>query len=312
MPGMVQASARISVLVVDDSALVRSLLSEIINLEPDMRCVGVAKDPLRAREMIRELNPDVITLDVEMPRMDGIDFLERLMRLRPMPVVMISSLTEHGAAITLRALEIGAVDFVVKPRIGVANGLQELASDITEKIRIAAASRPRRSQQPTPPSTVVAPTPAPAPASAYLAPPSMSVIPGSVQDQGILPGTAARTSPLVEPEPAPRQGFQRKAGTALSAPGRGGQQRTQGPRARVHPELVIAMGASTGGTEALREVLGSLPQDCPPVVITQHMPPGFTASFAARLNSQCALQVEARRDKLGGCCVINEPAVSFN
>src|SRR5450830_1311388 len=109
-------SKKIRVVVVDDSALVRSLLSEIINRQRDMECVGTANDPLIAREMIRELNPDVITLDVEMPRMDGIDFLGRLMRLRPMPVVMISTLTEKGAEVTLRALELGAVDFVAKPR----------------------------------------------------------------------------------------------------------------------------------------------------------------------------------------------------
>ena len=109
------------VIVVDDSALVRSLLAEIINRQPDMECVGTANDPLVAREMIREKNPDVITLDIEMPKMDGIDFLGRIMRLRPMPVLMISTLTERGAEVTMRALELGAVDFVSKPRVGVAN-----------------------------------------------------------------------------------------------------------------------------------------------------------------------------------------------
>ena len=115
--------AKIKVVVVDDSALVRSLLSEIINQQPDMVCIGAANDPLQAREMIRELNPDVITLDVEMPKMDGLEFLSRLMKLRPMPVVMVSTLTEQGADTTLRALEMGAVDFVAKPRIGVSTGL---------------------------------------------------------------------------------------------------------------------------------------------------------------------------------------------
>ena len=119
--------AKTRVVVVDDSALVRSLLTEIINKQPDMECVGAAADPFVAREMIRELNPDVITLDVEMPRMDGIDFLGKLMRLRPMPVVMVSTLTERGADVTLRALELGAVDFVAKPKIGVADGLKLLA-----------------------------------------------------------------------------------------------------------------------------------------------------------------------------------------
>ena len=132
------------VVVVDDSALVRSLLAEIINRQPDMQCVGAAADPLLAREMIRELNPDVITLDVEMPRMDGIDFLAKLMRLRPMPVVMVSTLTERGAEVTLRALELGAVDFVAKPKIGVADGLRLLAEDITDKVRIAAKAQVRK------------------------------------------------------------------------------------------------------------------------------------------------------------------------
>jgi two-component system, chemotaxis family, protein-glutamate methylesterase/glutaminase len=135
---------KIKVVVVDDSALVRSLLTEIINRQPDMQCVGAASDPLVAREMIRELNPDVITLDVEMPRMDGLEFLSRLMRLRPMPVVMVSTLTEQGADITLRALEMGAVDFVAKPRIGVTSGLNELSGDIVEKIRVAAKAHVRR------------------------------------------------------------------------------------------------------------------------------------------------------------------------
>ena len=136
--------AKTRVVVVDDSALVRSLLTEIINRQPDMECVGAAADPLVAREMIRNLNPDVITLDVEMPRMDGLDFLSRLMRLRPMPVVMVSTLTERGAEVTLRALELGALDFVAKPKIGITDGLKQLAEDITEKIRTASKAHIRR------------------------------------------------------------------------------------------------------------------------------------------------------------------------
>src|SRR5882724_6506075 len=130
--------AKTRVLIIDDSALVRSLLTEIINREPDLEAIGAAPDPLVAREMIRALNPDVLTLDVEMPKMDGIDFLEKLMRLRPTPVVMVSTLTERGADVTLRALELGAVDFVAKPKVGVADGLQLLAHDITDKVRVAA------------------------------------------------------------------------------------------------------------------------------------------------------------------------------
>jgi two-component system chemotaxis response regulator CheB len=222
--------AKIRVLVVDDSALVRSLLAEIINRQPDMICIGAANDPLVAREMIRELNPDVVTLDVEMPRMDGIDFLGRLMRLRPMPVVMVSTLTAQGAEVTLRALELGAVDFVAKPRIGLATGLQELAGDIVEKVRVASVAKFRK------PAPVVA-----APA-----------------------GTAAPASP------APRSGL----------------------LGRVSTEKLICIGASTGGTEAIREVLVAMPADAPAIVITQHMPPGFTTSFAARLNGLCRITVK--------------------
>ncbi|HEY1399485.1 response regulator, partial [Roseateles sp.] len=142
--------AKTTVVVVDDSALVRSILTEIINRQPDMQCIGAASDPLVAREMIRNLNPDVITLDVEMPKMDGLDFLQRLMRLRPMPVVMVSTLTERGAEVTLKALELGAVDFVAKPKIGVADGIRALAQDITDKIRIAAKAQIRRLHAPGP------------------------------------------------------------------------------------------------------------------------------------------------------------------
>ncbi|HEU6455837.1 MAG TPA: response regulator, partial [Roseateles sp.] len=143
--------AKTKVVVVDDSALVRSILTEIINRQPDMECIGAASDPLIAREMIRNLNPDVITLDVEMPRMDGLDFLSRLMRLRPMPVVMVSTLTERGAEVTLKALELGAVDFVAKPKIGVADGIRLLAQDITDKIRIASKAHIRRAPPPPAP-----------------------------------------------------------------------------------------------------------------------------------------------------------------
>ena len=219
------------VVVVDDSALVRGLLAEIINRQPDMECVGAAADPLIAREMIRELNPDVITLDVEMPRMDGIDFLGKLMRLRPMPVVMVSTLTERGADVTLRALELGAVDFVAKPKIGVADGLKLLAQDITDKVRIASKARMHR--------------------AAPLAAASPSTKP------------AAGTEP---PRPVASIG-------------------------RLSTEKIIFIGASTGGTEATKEVLMNLPADCPAVVITQHMPPGFTKSYAARLDGMCKVRV---------------------
>lgn len=215
---------KIRVLVVDDSALVRSLLAEILNKQADMECVGAANDPLIAREMIRELDPDVITLDIEMPRMDGLEFLSRLMRLRPMPVVMISTLTERGADVTIRALELGAVDFVAKPRIGLVDGIKELAAGIVEKVRIASRVHVKRST-------------------------SLSLV----------------TSPSV-----------------AKAPSIG----------RLSTEKLVCIGASTGGTEAIKEVLVRMPADSPGIVITQHMPPGFTTSFASRLNGLCQITVQ--------------------
>ena len=226
---------KIRVIVVDDSALVRSLLAEIINRQSDMECIGTANDPLVAREMIREHNPDVITLDVEMPRMDGIDFLGRLMRLRPMPVVMVSTLTERGADVTLRALELGAVDFVSKPRIGVVHGLNGLALQIVEKIRVAAVAQVRRAMAPSPAQTAEA------------------------SDSKVLP--AAQLALL-----------------SLSV--------------HMSTEKLVCIGASTGGTEAIKEVLLHLPADAPAIAIAQHMPAGFTTSFAARLNSLCQISVK--------------------
>src|SRR5262245_4781419 len=157
--------AKTRVVVVDDSALVRSLLAEIINRQPDMECIGSASDPFAAREMIRNLNPDVITLDVEMPRMDGIDFLSKLMRLRPMPVVMVSTLTERGAEVTLKALELGAIDFVAKPKIGVSDGLKQLADEITDKIRTASKARVSKPHVPAPSAPGAAAAAKPAPVS---------------------------------------------------------------------------------------------------------------------------------------------------
>jgi len=219
---------KIRVVVVDDSALVRSLLAEIINRQPDMECVGTANDPLVAREMIRTLDPDVITLDIEMPKMDGIEFLGRLMRLRPMPVVMISTLTERGAEVTMRALELGAVDFVSKPRIGLADGIKDLASQIVEKVRVASTAHIKRSV-----------------------------------------ATGARPS----------------GGLVVSKP----ENQAIG---RISTEKLICIGASTGGTEAIKEILTRMPADSPGIVITQHMPAGFTTSFAARLNGLCQIRVQ--------------------
>ena len=221
----------IRVVIVDDSALVRSLLKEIIDRQPDMQCVGVAADPIVARETIRNTNPDVITLDVEMPRMDGIDFLAKLMRLRPTPVVMVSTLTERGAEVTLRALELGAIDFVAKPKVGLSDGLRQLADDITDKIRTASRARIQRA-----------------------------------------PAMPAVTGVPVRPHAAP---------SALG---------------RLSTEKLIFIGASTGGTEATKEVLLGLPPDSPAVLITQHMPPGFTTSYARRLDSLARIRVAEASD----------------
>ena len=211
---------KIRVLCVDDSALVRSLMVEIINSHADMEVVAVAPDPIVARDLIKEYNPDVLTLDVEMPRMDGLDFLERLMRLRPMPVVMVSSLTERNSDITIRALELGAVDFVTKPRLGLRDGLLEYSDLIADKIRAAAMSRPRR----------------------RLA-----------QTERVAPRTLTRSFSTTE--------------------------------------KLIMIGASTGGTEAIRQVLEPLPSNSPAIMITQHMPAGFTSSFVQRLDSLCQVKV---------------------
>jgi len=227
--------AKTRVVVVDDSALVRSLLTEIVNRQADMECIGAASDPYVAREMIRNLDPDVITLDVEMPRMDGIDFLSKLMRLRPMPVVMVSTLTERGAEVTLKALELGAVDFVAKPKIGVADGIKQLAEEITDKIRTASKARVSKPQA-SPVTSTVAGAPLPARPAA----------PASI--------------------------------------------------GRLSTEKIIFIGASTGGTEATKEVLMNLPPDSPAVVITQHMPPGFTKSYANRLDGLCRIRVKEAVD----------------
>ena len=220
---------KIKVLIVDDSALIRSVMSEIVSSQPDMQVVGVAPDPLVARELIKQTNPDVLTLDVEMPKMDGLDFLEKLMRLRPMPVLMVSSLTERGSEITMRALELGAVDFVTKPKISIQSGMREYTELIADKIRAAAKAR--------------------------------------IRPRTLLPGVV----PVALP--------------ALRNP-------------LTSSEKLIIIGASTGGTEAIREFLMQMPSDCPGILIAQHMPEGFTTSFARRLDSLCKISVrEAAGDE---------------
>lgn len=220
----------IKVLCVDDSALMRKIMTDLINAEPDMVVVGTAPDPLVARDMIKQLNPDVLTLDVEMPKMDGLDFLERLMRLRPMPVVMVSSLTQENSAVSMRALELGAVEIVAKPTAQSGTSLAAYQNEVADKIRAASKAR--------------------------------------LQTYGHAP--AEKPLPRIQ--------------SAIEGMSR---------------DWVIAIGSSTGGTEALTRVLTRLPAECPPIVITQHMPAGFTASFVQRLDRSCALTVhEAQGDEV--------------
>ena len=222
----------IRVLVVDDSAVMRAFLGRVVASQPDMELLAASPDPLLAIERIRRTPPDVITLDVEMPRMNGLDFLRNLMAVRPLPVIMISSLTRQGAETTVRALELGAVDFFPKPSS--FDQLEGSAQEIAEKIRAAAGARVLRRR-------VQHASTGPAPLKATLPPPS-------------------------------------------HAPAPAGMQR------------IIGIGASTGGVEALREVLTSLPAHVPPILIAQHMPPGFTETFAKRLDSLCRIHVKQADD----------------
>jgi two-component system, chemotaxis family, protein-glutamate methylesterase/glutaminase len=218
---------RARVLIVDDSALMRELLSQLLSKDPGLEVIGTAADPFGAWQKIQTLSPDVLTLDVEMPKMDGLTFLGKLMRARPMPVVMVSTLTERGCETTLRALELGAIDYVTKPKLDVTRGTLELGAEIAGKVRAAAQAKPRRSRSSTAPKPL-----------AHRAP------------QALLKST----------------------------------------------QQVIAMAASTGGTEALREVLSVLPRDAPGIVIVQHMPLRFTQAFARRLDGVCQISVREARD----------------
>jgi two-component system, chemotaxis family, protein-glutamate methylesterase/glutaminase len=216
MTGM---TSPVRVLIVDDSALMRQLISTMLSADPEIEVVGTAPDPHVARERIKALNPDVVTLDVEMPRMDGVTFLRKIMSLRPMPVVMISTLTQAGAEVTLEALEIGAVDFIAKPVHDVASAMGELAEELQTKVKAAARS--------------------------------------SVRVRPSHPSPARR----------PRPRLNRATGK------------------------IVVIGASTGGVEALKDVLMRLPADCPPILVTQHMPATFTPAFARRLDHECPMAV---------------------
>ncbi|WP_414738000.1 protein-glutamate methylesterase/protein-glutamine glutaminase [Gemmata algarum] len=216
-------------MIVDDSALMRQLLTDILRTDPALEVVGAAPDPYTAWDRIKQVEPDVLTLDVEMPRMDGLTFLDKLMSNRPMPVVMVSSLTEKGCETTFRALELGAVDFVTKPKLDMTSGTLALTGELVSKVKAAARARvQRRSPRPAPP-----------------------------------------------------------AGGPARAPAAAGFRTTH---------KVIAIGASTGGCEALVSVLSAFPPDAPGTVAVIHMPEGFTKSFAARLDRLCAVRVSEARD----------------
>lgn len=220
------ATRPVRVLVVDDSALIRQLLTQLLGADPGIIVVGTAADPYIARDKIKQLSPDVLTLDVEMPRMDGLTFLRNLMRLRPMPVVMVSTLTEAGARAILDALALGAVDFVAKPRLDVARGLADFTDELLEKVKHAAQAR-----------------------VTHLAPDAVA---------------AGYEGPI---------GYQ-----------------TTG--------RLLAIGASLGGTEAIREVLSRMPADAPATVIVQHIPDAFSGPFAARLDRHSRMTVaEAQHDQ---------------
>lgn len=223
------SSNKIKVLIIDDSALVRKMLSEIITSAPDMDVVGTASDPLIARNKIKLLNPDVLTLDVEMPKMDGLTFLKNLMRLRPMPVVMISTLTEKGAEVTFEALEVGAVDFIAKPKFDFSHDIHNYTREILQKIRTAAKAK--------------------------------------------IGQSTVRKRPVTSQTPRPKK----QIGFSTT-------------------DKIIAIGASTGGTEAIKEVLTQLSSDVPGILITQHIPVGFSARFAERLNGLCSLKISEAKD----------------
>lgn len=227
---------KIRVLVVDDSATVRTVLSQILESDPEIEVMATAADPLFAAERMRREVPDVITLDVEMPRMDGLTFLEKIMSQHPIPVVICSTLTEAGSQTALAALEKGAVEVITKPKLGTSEFLQESAIRICDVVKAAARARPRKRR------------------------PSQRVAPKLTADAML---------------PKPRAAAKAMAKTT---------------------DKVVAIGASTGGTEALAVVLRALPRDCPGVVVVQHMPEHFTASFAKRLDGVCAIDVKEASD----------------
>ena len=218
---------KIRVLTIDDSALMRQVLAELLSKDPSIEVIGSAPDPYVAREKIKALNPDVLTLDVEMPKMDGLTFLEKLMRGRPTPVIMVSSLTEAGCQTTLRALELGAVDFITKPKIDLREGMDQVAQDLIAKIKAAATA---------------------------------SVRPATASSSGAARPTSLNSAMIKT------------------------------------TDMIIAIGSSTGGTEAVKDVLQVLPPNTPPILITQHMPEKFTKTWADRMNQLCRISVKEAED----------------
>lgn len=225
---------KIKVLIIDDSAVVRQILTEILSADKDIEVIGTAIDPYIARDKIKKLNPDVLTLDVEMPRMDGISFLRNLMRLRPMPVIMISSLTEEGADIALEALGLGAIDYVSKPKLDVKNQLSDYSEEIITKVKAAASAK---------------------------------IIPG-VTDTSLLGSSSSHGSVLE------KGAHKKKSGKIIKT-----------------TEKIIAIGASTGGTEAIKEILAKMRPDSPGTVIAQHIPAVFSTAFAKRMNDISPMSV---------------------
>ncbi|MBD3822134.1 MAG: chemotaxis response regulator protein-glutamate methylesterase [Thiotrichales bacterium] len=248
--------SKVKVLVVDDSSLVRQMLSDMLDSDPFIEVVGTASDPYDAREKVKTLRPDVLTLDIEMPRMDGVTFLKNLMRLHPMPVVMVSTLTEKGADITFEALDLGAVDFVTKPKIDLEHTFEAYSLEIRRKVKIAAkVSKEQLIRQYERYVQNLDAKPAFKPNSAAKA----DRVPDKLNVDAIIPS-----------KPVPKS------------------------FGKTHQ--VIALGASTGGTEAIKEVLMRLPENTPPIVITQHIPAAFSLPFANRMDTISAMRVVQAED----------------
>ncbi len=263
------AKQTFKVLVVDDSALVRKILSEILDADPELEVVGTAQDPFFARDKIKKLNPDVITLDIEMPRMDGITFLEKLMRSRPMPVVIVSSLAEANADVTLQALELGAITCIEKPKVDLTTSLKEQGQELVDSVKAAATSRELIDTIKVAAQSKVQPR--------FRKPPPDV-------DLGHTPGKKSHhKSGKLTAEDLVKH----KTDAVLPA---------RKIRAMETSERIVAIGASTGGTVVVQDVLEEMPVDCPGIVIVQHMPGGFTANLAARLNSMCTIEVREAKD----------------